>query len=196
MSLGGTEGNARLTAATAVVLLVLLAAEGLTIPFLGQQLTLHFVLGVALIPVVLVKMGATAWRFARYYSGSPEYVAKGPPQVLMRLLVAPLTVVSTLGLFGTGVLLIALNPQKGFLLTVHKASFIVWVAAMSAHVLGHVLKVPKLAIADFEHKLPGTALRQFLVAGAIVIGLIAAVAVIPDAHTWEQWAALHHHHDH
>ena len=47
----GVDGNARLTGLTAVVLLVLLAAEGATIPLIGSQLTLHIFLGVLLIPV-------------------------------------------------------------------------------------------------------------------------------------------------
>ena len=51
---GGADGNARLTALTALVLLLLLAAEGATIPFIGSLLTPHIFLGVLLIPPVLV----------------------------------------------------------------------------------------------------------------------------------------------
>jgi hypothetical protein len=192
---GGTEGNARLTATTAIVLLVLLAAEGATIPFVRQQLTLHIFLGLLLIPPVLLKLATTAWRFARYYRGAVEYVAKGPPHVFMRLLVAPLVVASTAALFGTGVLLVLLHPQGGIVLGLHKASFVVWFGAMAAHVIGHVLKVPGLARVDLDRALPGTRLRRFLVAGAIVAGLIVAIAGLPAAHGWAQWATLNHRHD-
>jgi hypothetical protein len=188
---GGTEGNARLTATVAVVLLVLLAAEGATIPFVRQQLTLHIFLGLLLIPLVLLKVASTAWRFVRYYLRAPDYLAKGPPHAFMRLLVAPLVVASTVGLFGTGVLLVALHPQRGPLLGLHKASFIVWFGAMSVHVLGHVLKVPALARADLGAGVPGARLRRFLVAGAIVAGLIVAIGLLPEAHAWAHWAALH-----
>jgi hypothetical protein len=192
---GGTEGNARLTATTAVVLLVLLAAEGLTIPFVQQQLTLHIFLGLLLIPPVLLKLASTGWRFARYYRRAVDYVAKGPPRAFMRLLVAPLVVASTIGLFGTGVLLVLLHPQRGIVLGLHKASFLVWFGAMGAHVLGHLLEVPGLARADLDRALPGARLRQSLIAGVIVAGLIIAIAGLPAAHGWAHWATLHHRYD-
>jgi len=192
---GGIEGNARLTATTAIALLVLLAAEGATIPFVGRQLTLHVFLGLLLIPLVVLKLASIAWRFGRYYTGHPDYVAKGPPAALMRLLVAPLVVASTLGLFGTGVLLVVLHPQRGFVLGLHKASFIVWFGAMGVHVLAYLLRTPVLARADVGGSLAGGTLRRFVVAGAIVAGLIVAVAGLPAAHTWADWAAQHHHHD-
>lgn len=192
---GGSEGNARLTGLTAAVLLVMLAAEGATIPFIGAHLTWHIFLGMALIPPIALKVGSTGWRFLRYYRRSPDYVAKGPPHALLRFLVAPLVTASTAVLFGTGVLLIALHPQRGLLLGLHKASFIVWFGAMTVHVLGHVLKVPALMRADLDRAVPGSWLRQFLVAGAIVAGLVVAAATLPLAHDWVHWATSHPRHD-
>ncbi len=188
------EGNARLTAATAAVLLVLLAAEGATIPFIGRLTTAHVFLGVLLVPVVVLKAGSSAWRFASYYLGRDDYVRRGPPPQLLRLVVAPLVVASTAVLFGTGILLIVLSPQRGFLLGLHKASFIVWFAAMTAHVLAHVLRVPGLVRRDLRPGQGGATVRQLIVAGAIVIGLVAAVAALPQAHSWSRWAMTHHHH--
>jgi hypothetical protein len=190
--LGGPGGNERLTALTAAVLLVLLAAEGATIPFIGTQLTLHIFLGLVLVPPVLLKLASTGWRFARYYLRAPDYRAKGPPPALTRLVVAPITVASTAALFGTGVLLAVLQPQRGPVLALHKASFVVWFGAMTVHVLGHVLKVPRLAGADVSSPAEGAWLRQLAVAGAVVAGLIVAVAALPLAHDWAQWAALGH----
>jgi hypothetical protein len=189
------EGNARLTAATAAILLVLLAAEGATIPFIGRLTTVHIFLGVLLVPVIVLKAGSSAWRFVSYYLGRADYVRRGPPPVLLRLVVAPLVVASTAVLFGTGILLVALSPQRGFLLGLHKASFIVWFAAMTAHVLAHVLHVPGLVRRDLRPGQPGSAARQLLVAGVVVLGLVAAVAMLPEAHTWSGWAVTHHHHD-
>jgi hypothetical protein len=188
------EGNARLTAATAAVLLVLLAAEGVTIPFIGRLTTVHVFLGVLLVPVVLLKAGSSAWRFASYYLGRDDYVRRGPPAQLLRLVVAPLVVASTAVLFGTGILLVVLSPQRGFLLGLHKGSFIVWFAAMTAHVLAHVLRVPGLVRRDLRSGQGGATVRQLIVAGAIVIGLAAAVATLPQAHGWSRWAMIHHHH--
>ncbi len=45
----GVAGNARLTGAVAVALLVLLAAEGVTIPFIGQLLGPHIFIGMLLL---------------------------------------------------------------------------------------------------------------------------------------------------
>ena len=67
----GVAGNARLTGGVAAALLVLLAAEGATIPFIGQLLGPHIFIGMLLIPPVLLKLGSTGYRFARYYSGDP-----------------------------------------------------------------------------------------------------------------------------
>jgi hypothetical protein len=189
---GGPDGNSRLTATTAAVLLVLLAAEGATVPFVREQLTLHIFLGLVLIPPVLLKLASTGWRFARYYRGAVEYVTKGPPHAFMRFLVAPIVVASTMGLFGTGALLVVMHPARGAVLDLHKASFLVWFGAMSAHVLGHVLNVPRLARADLARSQPGARVRQFIVAGAIVAGLIVAIAALPAAHDWVHWVASHH----
>lgn len=192
---GGADGNARLTAVTATVLLVLLAAEGATIPLIGQQLTLHMALGLALIPPVLLKLGTTGWRFARYYLRDAQYVRRGPPQALMRLLVAPLTVASTLVLFGTGVLIVAMRPQRGLVIGLHKASFIVWFGAMAVHVLGHLLDLPEHLHVDRERDLPGARARSFLLAIALVAGAVVAIAALPAVHHWVDWAASHHRHD-
>ena len=48
----GVAGNARLTGAVAAALLVLLAAEGATIPFIGPLLGPHIFIGMLLIPPV------------------------------------------------------------------------------------------------------------------------------------------------
>ena len=76
----GVAGNARLTAANAavlLVLLVLLAAEGVTILRVHRLLLPHVFIGVVLIPPVLLKVASTTWRFARYYSGAPAYWRRG-----------------------------------------------------------------------------------------------------------------------
>ena len=58
----GAEGNERLTGATAVVLLGLLAVEGVTILFLRRLLPVHVFLGMLLIPPVALKLlGTQVW---------------------------------------------------------------------------------------------------------------------------------------
>jgi hypothetical protein len=59
---------------------------------------------------------------------------------------------------------------------------------MGAHVLAHVLRVPRLASADSgrDDLLPGSSLRRWLLAGSLVAGLVIAVATLcisPDRGT-------------
>src|SRR3954454_12626189 len=79
----GVAGNARLTGALAAALLVLLAAEGATIPFIGPLLGPHIFIGMLLIPPALLKLGSTGYRFARYYMHDEPYVRKGPPALAL-----------------------------------------------------------------------------------------------------------------
>src|ERR1700760_388894 len=144
---GGVAGNARLTGAVAVALLVLLAAEGITIPFIGKWLGPHIFIGLMLIPPAALKLGSTGYRFARYYTHDEPYVRKGPPPTALRVL-APGVVLTTLAVFGTGVALLFTGPPSNTLIFAHKVSFIAWVALMALHVLGHLLELPSLASAD------------------------------------------------
>ena len=185
----GVAGNARLTGAVAAVLLVLLAAEGATIPFVGQLLGPHIFIGMLLIPPVLLKLGSTGYRFARYYTGSARYVEKGPPLLVLRVL-APGVVLTTLALFGTGVALLIDGPPSNTLIFAHKLSFIAWVALMTLHVLGHLLEVPSLASADWrragppEARLAGAGLRTLGLAAAILAGVAVAVLTFSVAQPW------------
>ena len=180
----GVAGNARLTGGAAAMLLVLLAIEGATIPFIGNLLGPHAFIGILLIPPVLLKLGSTGYRFARYYTGDPSYRRKGPPPLSMRLL-APGVVLTTLALFGTGVALLIAGRNSGLPLTfLHKVSFIAWFALMAVHVLGHLLHVPQLALPDWrrsggrEAALAGSGLRLALLATSMLAGLVLALATI------------------
>jgi len=195
MRAGGVDGNERLTAATAVVLVVLLAALGITILSIGPLIWWHVLLGMLLIPPVLLKLGSTGWRFARYYAGSPEYVRRGPPLLPLRLM-APLVIAATLAVFATGVALLVVGPAGGVLVGLHKASFVVWLVVTAIHVLAHLRSVPQLVAADWrrrpvppEGRVPGTALRSLLLAGSIVFGAILALATIRYAQPWVHWLA-------
>ncbi len=185
----GVDANARLTGGAAAMLLVLLALEGATIPFIGSLVGPHIFIGMLLIPPVLLKLGSTGYRFARYYTGAPSYRAKGPPSPLMRLL-APGVVLTTLALFGTGVALLIAGPHTGSLVSLHKASFIAWFALMTAHVLGRLLQVPALALPDWrraggrEARLAGSGLRIALLGGSLLAGLALALATISLASPW------------
>jgi len=185
--LGGPDGNARLTGMTASLLIVLLAIEGVTILFLRPLLSVHIFVGMLLIPPVLLKLGSTGWRFARYYLGAAAYRAKGPPALLMRML-GPLVIVATAALFSTGVALIVLGPHegRGIVLGLHKASFIVWLVVTGLHVLVYAPRLPRLLTGDFRprQRIGGAQLRRGALAAALVAGATLAAATFPLAGPW------------
>ena len=124
--------NEQLTAAVAL-LLVLLAIEGATLLHIRSLLSVHAFIGMLLIPVLALKLASTGWRMLRYYRRSDDYVRRGPPHLVLRVLVAPVIVLSTFVLFATGVGLLVVDKTEGALVGLHKASFIVWVGATAVH---------------------------------------------------------------
>ncbi len=170
------EANARLTGATGAALLVLLAAEGVTLLRIGPLLNAHVFIGMMLIPPVVLKIGSTSYRFFRYYTGSPAYQEKGPPVWLLRLL-GPFVVISTVTVLASGVALLYVSGAwRQHLLLVHKASFVLWFGVMALHVLGHALETARLTAADLyartRRQIVGAGLRQWTVAAALGIGFL------------------------
>jgi uncharacterized membrane protein YbhN (UPF0104 family) len=197
---GGPAGNEQLTAATGVILLLLLAALGVTILQIGQLTWLHFFLGLLLIGPVVLKMASTGYRFARYYTGNPPYVRKGPPELWLRLL-APGVVLTTVVVFTSGVVLLFLGPaHRDLWFSIHKVSFFVWLGATGLHVLGHLpgmpagLRATSLDGASARGGQAGGAGRAIAVAGAVVGGLVLAIVLIPDFGIWTAHTALWQHH--
>ncbi len=184
----GTEANARLTGLTAVVLLVLLAAEGVTLLKIHSLLTPHVFIGMLVLPPVLLKMGSTGWRIARYYLGAPAYRRRGPPPLVMRLL-GPVVVLLTVVMFASGVALM-LVPTSGRsqMLFVHKASFVLWFGAMTIHVLGHLVDTAQLAPADFvartRRQVRGAGARLWALALSLVLGVVLGIVMLPTISTW------------
>jgi hypothetical protein len=182
------NGNARLTATTAAVLLVLLAAEGITALCVGSLLTLHVFLGMVLVPPVLLKMSNTMWRFLRYYAGSPEYRRRGPPPIVLRVL-APVLVVLTVIMFTSGIaLLLGPTSWRSQLMLLHEASFVLWLGVVVLHVAGHVLDTARLAPFDFmartRRAVRGARPRQWLLGASVVLGIVLGVVVVPHIGAW------------
>jgi len=192
--LGGPEGNARLTSATGVMLVVLLAIEGVTILFIRQLISMHVFVGLLLVPPVALKLASTGWRFASYYARRPEYVAKGPPQIALRAIVAPVVVASTIVLFGTGLAMLAVHPRAGALVGLHKVSFVVWLASTGIHVLAYLPRLQQLALGDLRRatRLPSAGLRIGIIGGAVVLGAVFAVSTLHLATPWLDWVRSRH----
>jgi hypothetical protein len=197
---GGTAGNEQLTAATGAALIVLLAVIGVTIVWLRPLLSIHLFVGMLLIGPALLKLLSTGYRFARYYTHSRAYVSKGPPPAPLRA-IAPIVVITTVIVLGSGVALLFAGPQsRSTLLPIHKISFFVWVAFMALHVLGHLAEMPRALKADYGPaaqpggEIPGRSGRVLSLAGALVAGAVLAILVIPEFGPWLHSSGVFHHH--
>lgn len=179
--LGGTEGNQILTSSVAGILTVLLIAEGITILEMGGLLSAHMLIGLVLVPPVLLKLASTGYRFARYYGGAREYQEKGPPALPMRLL-APILVAMTIGVFATGIWLLALEHKSDQVLLLHKVTFIIWGVVFAIHFLVYAPRALKSVRSDWgsvrDHPVPGYGLRGLLVAASLGAGAALAISLI------------------
>ncbi len=214
---GGIDGNEQLTSMGGVLLLLLLAALGITILRIGQLIWLHLFLGLLLLGPVALKLLSTGYRFARYYMRSAIYVAKGPPMPALRAM-GPLLVGATLAVFASGVVLMFDGPaHRNLSLLIHKASFIVWLGLFGLHLLAHVPGLPRTlrAVAIGRRRASsanggasangrpaldglgsgGSAGRWIALAGALVAGLVLAIALIGHFGAWTAPGAFPHHHD-
>jgi hypothetical protein len=190
---GGVAGNERLTATTGAVLLVLFAAEGVTILRVHQLLTVHFFVGMLLIGPVALKVAATGYRFVRYYTGAAPYRRKGPPAPFMRLL-GPLVMATSLAVLGTGVALAVVGPGDRQWIFLHKASFVLWFGVMTIHVLVYAPRLPRLLLGGahggrkaFERTgavLAGRTARWLLLAASLAGGLVIAAATLHLTARW------------
>lgn len=184
---GGTRGNELLTSSIAVLLIALLAAEGVTILNLGGLVDEHMFIGLVLIPPVVLKLASVGYRLVRYYTGARAYTAKGAPRLPLRLL-APVLVAATIVLLTSGVLMLAAGHRSRSLLQVHQLSAIVWATVFAVHVLAYLPRVVRSLVgalrATRENAVPGAGTRRLLVAGATGGGMVLAVALLPAIHSW------------
>jgi len=195
----GAEGNSRLTAVNGMILLALLAVEGVTLLSVQGMITLHIYLGLMLVGPVLLKCASTTYRFARYYTRARPYVQKGPPHPILRVL-GPLVIASSLAVLGTGIGLIYTGPgRREPLLTLHQASFIIWFAATSIHVLGHLIDAGNTTWHELRDPRTSPAARRrrwrtLAVAISLIVGVGLATAVMPSANAWtgHQYGPIEH----
>jgi hypothetical protein len=197
---GGTAGNERLTAATGIMLVVLLAVVGVTLLRLRSLISIHLFVGLMLIPPLALKLASTGYRFVRYYTSNPVYRAKGAPPIVLRLS-APIVVASTLAVLGTGVALLLLGPaSSGALRGLHKLSFIVWAAFISIHLLGHLPDLQKTFLIrrgdrlEYNDLAGGNMGRIISLAGALIGGAVLAIVLIPHFGAWSHFEAFRIHH--
>jgi hypothetical protein len=205
---GETRGNERLTIITGLVLIVLLAAVGVTIVRIGQLLWLHLFLGLVVVGPVCLKLGSTGYRFVRYYTGDDAYRRKGPPAPVLRGL-APLVVFFTLAVLVTGVALLQLGPtSRNPLVLMHKVAFIAWAVFTVLHIIGHLPEIvhllpaarrtrreimalrlarpaaPVAARSSVDDPIPGGVGRGGAVVLSLAGGLVIAMALLGQFSQW------------
>ena len=189
-------GNARLTGVVGVLLLGPVVVElGTILLGVHSYMSLHVFVGLALIPLVLLKLASTGWRFTRYYTHSAAYVEHGAPQLAMRLL-APLFVAATVVLFSSGV---AMGIVHGHALEVarrlHGPASVVWLVLFAVHALvylGQALVAGGREITGARPSVPGRRRRGYLIASAVASGLIIGAATVPAQHHWVRLPRDHH----
>lgn len=190
---GGVAGNERLTALAGSLLFLLLAAEGVTILDVSALVTAHVVIGMVVTAVVGLKLLSTGWRFTRYYSGDARFRSAGPPRPFMRML-APVLVALTGAVLGTGIILALVGPDSGPWLFLHKASFVLWFAVTSLHVLVYIWRVPRLIAGELLPRataaLAGRWMRLTAVGIALAAGVGLAAVTAHDARPWKH--GVHH----
>jgi hypothetical protein len=114
-------------------------------------------------------------------------VLRGPPQILLRMVVSPVLILSTVVLFGTGVVLLLRGETQGTMVGLHKASFFVWLGAAGIHVLVHVLELPRA----LRRRIPGLSIRVAVVALTLVVSAILAMETLPGADRLQDRASAH-----
>lgn len=195
---GGPAGNARLTAWTGAILLVLIAVELITLLDVRGLISWHIVVGTVLLPLSLLKTGSTGWRIVRYYSGKKAYREAGPPVAALRIL-GPFVVGSTLILLASGVLLVLLGPttsrtllatvfgQRIDWVTVHQIVFLVWGVLVGVHILARLVPMWHIATGSREghdRRAAGGSLRVTALLVTLAVAAASAAILLAASHGW------------
>jgi hypothetical protein len=190
--LDGVLGNERLTALAGGILLVLIVVELVTTARLRTFMSAHVFVGMLLAGPLVVKLGSTGYRFARYYTRAPAYVRRGPPHLALRVL-GPLLVATTLVVVGSGIGLMVTGPDHaGPLLPVHGFSVLVFIPLTAIHLVAHIFATPRLVADDWRAAstalAPGRGLRVAVNLGALGLGVLGATFLLPAIAPWIAWS--------
>lgn len=186
--LGGSRGNEILTSINALVLVGLIGVQLITVLALDSLIRVHLFVGVVLLGPVALKLATTGYRFVRYYAGARDYREKGPPPMVLRA-IAPVFVVATIGLFATGVAMLADGSGEGGVRDVHVTSFWVWISCLAVHIVFNAQAVLRNLrsewLARARQRIAGAELRATLVLASMLGGLLVALALISKVTGYE-----------
>jgi hypothetical protein len=170
-------GNRALTSWAGLLLLPGLAVVALSGLVFGNYWQLHYVAGLSLIPLLLVKLGSTTYRALSYYARRAVYRAAGAPEWAGRLL-APALIVSTIIAIATGIWMWSQHSEAQPWAKLHVLSVLAMGACVGLHLL---LRTPislhavaRDGVAALRHN--GARIRIALVGVALAVGLIVGLA--------------------
>jgi hypothetical protein len=174
-------GNLILTSHAGLVILfflVLLYFTGLEFsPLRG----VHFGLGFALIPILLVKLGSTGWRAVNYYFDRDPYRAAGPPWLLPRIMALPLTLFAVSATI-SGVVLWAQGTDRGTWATVHIYSVIALAVVVVVHLVIYTRKAFRASTRSLEQT--KTTKQERVMVWALLVALVLGSAAVGLEPTW------------
>jgi hypothetical protein len=179
-------GNLILTSHAGLIIafaLVLLYLSGLAFTPLRP---VHFALGFALIPILVVKLVSTAWRAISFYFRRGAYRAAGAPWLLPRLIAVPLAIAAVLAT-GSGVVLWAEGTDHGTWAAVHTDSVI----ALGVVVLIHLAVYLRKALRASAKSLAATAVSrpEKVIVWALLLALAAGAVATGLEPTWHPSAS-------
>ncbi|MCY0876945.1 MAG: hypothetical protein OWT28_11850 [Firmicutes bacterium] len=183
--------NERLTALAGVILLILILAQFVITANLHAFIPIHILLGMLLAGPMIVKLFSIGYKFIRYYSGHPEFVRKGPPNIWMRLL-GPLLAADTILVFASGFGLALTGPTShGIFFLAHAASTAAFIPLVAVHVYAHIRKATRLVASDFggrsRDRVGGRGGRLRFTLLGLILGVVGAVLMLPVASRWANW---------
>jgi hypothetical protein len=121
---------------------------------------------------------------------------KGAPELVMRML-APLLVLMTIVLFGSGV---AMGLTHGRALEIarrlHGPTAFLWTVIVAVHVLVYLRRAIRSTAADIvpatRRETEGAKARAFILAAVIVGGFVLGAATLPAQRHWLHLPSRHH----
>lgn len=180
--------NERLTALAGATLLVGFVVDLYVTADLRKLIMAHIFIGALLAGPLIVKLTSVGHRFVRYYGKSTAFVAKGTPNIWLRLM-APFWILVTLILFLSGlVLALEGSPDNRLVFLTHALSAAVWIPLLAVHVYAHIRQVPRAISADwgaaYPQSLLGRRKRLRIMILALIGGAIAGLVLTRIAAPW------------
>jgi hypothetical protein len=174
-------GNLILTSHAGLVILFFLVL----LYFTGLEFTplrgVHFGLGFALIPILLVKLASTGWRAVNYYFDRDPYRAAGPPWLLPRIMALPLTACAIAATI-SGVVLWAEGTDRGTWATVHIYSVISLAVVIVVHLVIYTRKAFRASTRSLEQT--KTTKQERVMVWALLVALVVGSAAVGLEPTW------------